>query len=170
MAGYPGAAREEVLQIITNGGGLRRAQIMRLAETVVDEKQLANTLYNLKAAGYITLEDGRYHVAAQRPAAPPPDPDAEWPATPPTPVAAPKPARPRPHDVLDLPPPPRVEPTQHFSGDLLEILERAAQDSQDALDRYVWSVGDPAILKPLMQFRNAACEALAAYQEVHTDA
>lgn len=183
MARRPNSPREEVLQIIVDGGALERTQIMRAATTVEDAKQLANILYNLKAAGYITLKDGKYRAVAKRAKAAPPESD-DWPVPPaqtPPPMTIPKApvvtdARgdvrsvPRPHDALDLPPPPRAEPERAHSGELLEILERAAHDSQDALDEYVWMVGDPSILKPLMKSRDAAREALAAYQEVHADA
>lgn len=45
-----------------------------------------------------------------------------------------------------------------------KILERFAKAAQDALDEYVYSVGDRRILDRLMAARDAARDALAAHQ------
>lgn len=79
---------------------------------------------------------------------------------------------------LTVDPPPRlqddIEPTarpthaqaieRQGKPHAITALQRAAQHAQDALDAYVWEVGDAAVLEPLMAARDAASQALAAYE------
>lgn len=49
-------------------------------------------------------------------------------------------------------------------GSVEAALERAARETQDALDAYLLSVGDPAIIGPLRQERDEARRALEQYR------
>lgn len=153
----PETPRDEVLSLLDRVGPMTRKEMLPQCRLISDGKQLSNTLYQLKQAGHIERgEDRRYRkcLAGKGYGAPtpPPKPAPEQKAS-----EAPAPTKP-------APTPPPAAPTGN-DDTIHALLARNLSQAQDILDEYVWSVGDPRILKPLMTARDQARAALTAYEE-----
>lgn len=159
----------EILQLLSMQSALRPRELHRRITQTEDHKQVANALQRMKSAGLVerannqcwrVTDAGRTEARL-----------AAVPATPPAPTAKPASvATPRLQDD-------DVEPSR-IPQPLAKVIERAgkthaainalqsaAQHAQDALDAYVWEVGDADVLQPLMAARDAAQQALAAYEK-----
>lgn len=167
-------------------------QLRKAITEIESEKQLANCLYNLRKAGEIRrLDDGRYELGVEKGfAATRPKVSArEGAAANPTPrdpiLAAPA----DPMETCERCSAPLIHGQPCFctkrtastvpatvgqggreadawnnlqAREQRALLEKAAADTQDALDEYLASIADPKILKPLRAARDATRAALAA--------
>lgn len=170
---------DEVLAALRSRGALQRGELLPLT-SAENMKQLSNVISRLKELSLIerannmcwrVTEVGRVQNvdggAAQKPAA--------------AMTSAPTPAQPaaqyreRPQDDIE---PTRtqsrspslqeaIQRRSAASDAIQSTLQRAAQQAQEALDEYVWQVGDERVLGPLMASRDAARQAMEAYQEAH---
>lgn len=134
--------RDEVLHALAQAGNpLTFDELLAACHTVTENKQLSNALFQLKKAEQVVSpKRGLYMLPRggyEQTAAP---------KSPPTPAAAAA-AEPQSHDTVE------------------QILQQLVDDTQGALDEYLVSIADPAILKPLQAARDQAREAVRAHRE-----
>lgn len=173
--------RNTVLVVLNEHGPLDRAGIEARSDAIDNTRQLANALHKLKQAGHISnVRHGVYEITEEGHAAMQGldfDVDntgkvsVQLPATEPTSGAA---DAPRGTEVLSptWPAPPRQDIdslieslAERHPETLGESLRRAAETAQNALDEYVYSVGNPTILDSLRDARDLARAALNTYIE-----
>lgn len=170
----PNGVQAEVLQILSAHGALKPREILKHSDLLHDTPQVSNAICRLKADGLVerandqcwrVTDAGRTKARTTAPAAPT-QPAIKTTLTPDE--------SPRPQDDIEptrtssLGPAPVAlaaarNPHAH-ANTAQDALQRAAQQSQEALDAYVWEVGDAAVLKHLMAARDAARQALTVYE------
>lgn len=124
----------------------------RLSDVCADRKQLSNALYQMSQAGEIARgEDKKYTPVNGAPAV------RREPA--PRRKRAKARGRASAHAIRRSVRGARREPEAAANGSTGEVLEQLLRSTQEALDRYCYSVGDKEILDNLMAARNAAREA-----------
>lgn len=148
--------REELLRLLRDTGPTTAAALFDASELLQDRKQLSNLLYNLKKAGEVDrLEDGAYVISGA------PGADADGTDTAPSAARRKKRRKPAarrgPRKAIS-----KLRPTR-TEGSVLAMLQQSLDATQAAIDEYVFEVGDPKILEPLMRARNEARSALEAY-------
>ena len=135
--------RDEVLAALSDAPQTIAA-IYAACQTAEDHKQVANALFYLRQTGLAgSAGRGLYVRGTGEYVRAPTEPEARAPREKRAP-AAPK----------ALAPSPRGGATE-------TILRKLVADTQDALDAYLMSVGDPHILTPLREARDQARVALA---------
>jgi len=150
------AQRDEVLALLRAQGPLQVNQIMAGCELIETGKELSNYLYNLRKAGEIARDDaGRYYLPAGGNTAPPPA------ASPETETPQPRKKAATVRRVSKPASPAAASPPAHVRA----ALDRSVEAAQAALDEYVYSVGDRALLDSLMAVRDAARKAREAWHD-----
>lgn len=148
--------QNDIVQALRAYGPQTRAEIMERCFLVSDASRCGNALTRLKALRLIERGPNKtWQLTGQatRQASNEQEPGDERPADNDEIEPTRTPLRsPTPHEAL------------HKRGDNIQaLLLRAAKQAQDALDEYIWQIGDEAILGPLMRSRDAAKQAVDAY-------
>lgn len=147
----PENPREEVLSLLDTHGPMARKDMLPKCRLICDGKQLSNALYQLKQAKEIERDqNGVYKRRLPEAPSPPHGPRSKA-------SEAPVPSKPT------RTPPAAAETANDDT--IHALLARNLSQAQNILDEYVWTVGDPRILKPLMTARDQARAALTAYEE-----
>lgn len=173
--------RNTVLAVLSEYGPLDRAGIEARSDAIDNTKQLASALHKLKQVGHISnVRHGVYDITEEGRAAmqgldffvdTTGKVSVQLSPTEPRPSAG---SAPRGTEVLSptWPAPPRqeIDPlieslAERHPETLGESLLRAAETAQNALDEYVYSVGNPTILDSLRDARDLARAALNTYME-----
>lgn len=144
------ALRQEILSAL-QGGSMNAVELLKHCPTAADRVQVANRLFAMKTAGQVVaVARGVYRLATDN------DPPSKEP---------PAERRQKPRGV------PRLEAvmavpkvtnshTSKPSAGTEAILRKLINDTQEALDAYLLSVGDPQIIAPLKAARDHARAAL----------
>lgn len=153
--------RRALLQLILDQPEIK-SEAIYAHPTMQDEeaKRISNFLWLLKQAGQAVADEGRHYTITAKgrdylqgrtakPAAK-------------TPAAGQK-AKSRKVNRRDVPPS-QLVPVPAATG-ARPILQKLLDDTQAALDEYVYTLGDKRILDRLMAARNSAREALAAHDQ-----
>ena len=158
--------RAEALTALDHGAPLSFDELLGKCPSVVSNKQLSNVIFQLKESGLVVSpEKGLYQRAGNQAGgtktaepgdfkikAPPYSTSELKTISERSPFAG---ARGRTDARTKSAPEPTVE----------QILQRLIDETQGGLDEYLYSVGDRAILQPLMDARDSARKAMAAYRE-----
>lgn len=156
---------KEVTALIRAHGAMKRAEMMKHLPHIANEKQLGNVLYRLSTDGVIAKAGGARWCLADDPAA------TKAPESKRTEKDEKTETKPRTTNVTRKipywPAPVRRERVAIATSpaDPIETsLKKAEHEAQSALDAYISSVCDPAILAALRAPRDAAREALKSYR------
>ncbi len=135
-------------------------QLHAAIDEIENEKQLANCLYNLRKAGEVRkCDDGRYELGKEKNGSTTRDPIKA--------AAAKYLVDHKNAERFNAAQP--ANPLRQMAPEIREqrdMLEKAALETQDALDAYLASVADPKILKPLRAARDATRAAVKAFDAI----
>lgn len=152
-----GELRDEILELLRKGP-MTRDELRQAAKSCPDPKQVSNALFQLRVGGHVQkMGDHKWAItdgAGAKEKAP-------------SKVRAMTDLIARADRIAQRPTTAAATPTPAAAGtgSLDQILEKAVEDAQGALDAYVSSLGDPEILRPLRAMRDHARTALDNYRK-----
>lgn len=154
-----GELRDEILELLKKGP-MTRDELRQAAKSCPDPKQVSNALFHLRVGGHVRKLDGKMWAigdAAGAEGKPPSEGRA---------IAKRLATGNGRSTDLDFTPPEGVPVFKFRDPDAVEqILQKAADDAQAAIDEYVSRLGDPGILGPLRAARDQARLALENYRK-----